>query len=107
MWQLLILQKFPEDLEAPNYIDPDDPEKKRLLGRTEVERRAEYFTQLEKEMAESQIAFPVQLIKGCLDNDPSARPTVEQLEGEMQFAMIQGKVKGFTECAQTFSHYTA
>ena len=53
-------------------------------------------------MTESQVMFPVHLIKRCLDNDPSARPTVEQLEGEMQLAMNQGKVKGFTECAQNF-----
>ena len=59
-----------------NYADPDSPG--RLLGRTEVERRQLYFDQLEGNI---QL---IQLIKTCLHNDPSQRPTAEQLVTELE-----------------------
>ena len=62
---------FPGDLLEHNYTDPDNPG--RLLGRTEAERRQPYFDQLE---GNAQL---VELIKTCLHNDPSQRPTAEQL----------------------------
>ena len=59
-----------------NYADPDSPG--RLVGRTEVERRQLYFDQLEGNI---QL---VRLIKTCLHNDPSQRPTAEQLVTELE-----------------------
>ena len=68
--KLIIIQLFPGNLLEPNYADPTDPEL--LVARTEVERRQEYFDQLE-----GKILVP--LIKSCLHNTPSRRPSAEQL----------------------------
>ena len=65
------MQVFPGELLEPNHTDPEDPA--RLLGRSEVERRQPYFNQLE----EFKVLTP--LIKICLHNDPSRRPTAERL----------------------------
>ena len=54
----------------PNYADPNDPDQ--LMARTEVERRQPYFDQLEGRTL-------VSLIKTCLHNSPSRRPSAEQL----------------------------
>ena len=62
-----------------NYTDPDSPG--RLLGRTEVERRQPYFDQLEGNV---QLAQLVRLTKRCLHNNPSQRPTAEQLVAELE-----------------------
>ena len=67
---------FPGDLLEPNYPDPENPD--RLTGRTEVERRGEYFEQLEQS-AFRQHQSMIQLTKDCLHNTPSRRPTAEQL----------------------------
>ena len=61
---------FPGDLLEPNYADPNDPDQ--LMARTEVERRQPYFDQLEGRTL-------VSLIKTCLYNSPSRRPSAEQL----------------------------
>ena len=61
---------FPGDLLEPNYADPNDPEQ--LTVRTEVERRQLYSDQLVGQTL-------VSLIKACLHNSPSRRPTSEQL----------------------------
>ena len=86
------IQKFPDVLKAPTYCDPDAPERI-LRGRSEVERRVEYFDQLEEEISQGhgQMHKLVQLIKGCLDNDSSTRPTAEKLAQEMQQLAIEGK----------------
>ena len=68
--KLIIIQLFPGNLLEPNYADPTDPEL--LVARTEVERRQEYFDQLEGKIL-------VLLIKSCLHNTPSRRPSAEQL----------------------------
>jgi hypothetical protein len=68
---------FPGDLLEHNYADPDRPG--RLEGRTEVERRQLYFDQL----LERDVQL-VRLIKTCLHNDPSQRPTAEQLVTELE-----------------------
>ena len=67
---LLKLQLFPGDLLEPNYADPNDPE--RLMGHNEVEQRQLYFEQLKEEA----LAL---LIKSCLHNSLSRRPTAEQV----------------------------
>ena len=69
---------FPGDLLEHNYADPDSPG--RLVGRTEVERRQLYFDQLEGNV----YVQLVRLIKTCLHNDPSQRPTAEQLVTELE-----------------------
>lgn len=70
-----------------NYADPDNPG--RLLGRTEVERRQLYFDQLGGNF---QLAQLVQLIKTCLHNDPSQRPSADQLVTELEG--MKGDIEG-------------
>ena len=68
---------FPGNLRQHNYADPDNPD--RLVGRSEVERRGEYFEQLEDLLPGGIRHTFVQLTKNCLRNSPSQRPTAEQL----------------------------
>ena len=59
------------------------------MGRTEVERRQLYFDQLE---GNAQLVQLVQLTKLCLHNDPSQRPTAEQLVAELE--RVKGDIEG-------------
>ena len=67
---------FPGELLEHNFPDPSNPD--RLLGRSEVERRGEYFEQLEQSLHRQHHPL-IQLTKHCLHNTPSRRPTAEQL----------------------------
>ena len=71
----LSTQVFPGDLLEPNFPDPDNPE--RLVARSEVERRGMYFEQLENSLLRGEQHPFVQLVKQCLHNIPSQRPTTE------------------------------
>ena len=66
---------FPANLRAPNYTDPGDPD--RLLARTEVERRGEYIQILHQQLGDQHPL--VQLVKQCLHNTPSRRPSTREL----------------------------
>ena len=66
---------FPGDLLEPTFPDPDNPE--RLVGRSEVERRGVYFEQLENSLLRGEQHPFVRLVKQCLHNIPSQRPTTE------------------------------
>ena len=68
---------FPGNLLQHNYADPENPD--RLVGRSEVERRGEYFDQLEDLLPGGRKDAFIQLTKNCLQNAPSQRPTAEQL----------------------------
>lgn len=70
-------QIFPGNLLQHNYVDPENSD--RLLGRTEAERRGKYLEQLENLLPEGNRHPLLQLIKDCLRNAPSQRPTAEQL----------------------------
>ena len=72
---------FPGDLLEPNYSDPDDSE--HLLGRSEVERRGQYFEHIEQSMLGRQHPC-VLMTKQCLHNSPSRRPTAEQLVATLE-----------------------
>ena len=56
-----------------------------MLGHSEVERRQPYFDQLEGKAL-------VTLTKTCLDNDPSKRPTAEQIVTALEEA--KGDIEG-------------
>ena len=72
---------FPGDLLEPNYSDPDNSEN--LLGRSEVERRGQYFEHIEQSMLGGQHPC-VLMTKQCLHNSPSRRPTAEQLVATLE-----------------------
>ena len=74
-------QVFPGNLLQHNYPNPDNPDQ--LLGRNEVERRGNYFDQLYRLL---------QLMKDCLHNVPSRRPTAEQLVTSLE--EMKGEVEG-------------
>ena len=71
------MQVFPEKLLESTYPDPNDPQ--RILAHSEVERRREYINLLEKELRDGENHPLTQMVKQCLQNDPSRRPTTEQL----------------------------
>ena len=81
---------FPGDLLQPTYADPDHPG--RLVGRSEVGRRQAYFDQLEDLVPGGVRRLLVQMIKDCLRNDPSQRPTAEQLVTVLEG--MKGDVEG-------------
>ena len=72
---------FPSNLLQPTYPDPEN--RRRLIARSEVERRGEYITSLHCQLGERHPL--VELVTQCLDNDPEYRPTadvvLQQLEG--------------------------
>ena len=73
----MFIQVFPGDLLEPNYADPNNSE--HLIARSEVERRESFLEQLEREQH-----CCIQLIKDCLHNTPSRRPTAEQLVATLE-----------------------
>ena len=68
---------FSEDLLEVDYSDPTKSNKP--LHRSEVERRAKYFDQLEDKIVKGQHHPLAQLSKDCLKNNPWQRPSAEQL----------------------------
>ena len=80
---------FPGDLQ-PTFADPDHPG--RLIGHSEVGRRQTYFDQLEDLLPGGVRCIFVQMIKDCLRNDPSQRPTAEQLVTVLEG--MKGDVEG-------------
>ena len=73
---------FPGDLLESTYPDPNNPEE--VVGRSEVERRKEYVKQLEKELYDGENHPLTRMVKRCLHNVPSRRPTTEQLVTELE-----------------------
>ena len=75
------MQVFPGALKPIAYPDPNDAEN--LLARNEVGRREDYIDQLHQQLGEGHPL--VRMIKQCLHNVPSRRPSTEevlqQLEG--------------------------
>ena len=70
-------QIFPGNLLEPTYMDPENRHK--LIARSEVERRRQYIGQLENKFPTGEHHPFVHLVKRCLHNDPSERPTSEEL----------------------------
>ena len=65
----------------PTRVDPRN--RKRVIGLTEVERREKYFQQVRGD-------HPlVELIRGCLDNDPPQRPDALRILGRIRQVISQ------------------
>ena len=71
------MQVFPGVLLEHTYPDPSNP--RQLLARSEVDRRGNYFEYLERKLQENAGYPLVGVIKQCLENTPTERPTAEQL----------------------------
>ena len=86
------MQIFPGNLLQHTYADPDNPN--RLVGRSEVGRRQAYLDQLEDLLpASGEVkCLLIQVIKDCLQNAPTQRPTAEQLVTALEG--IKGVIEG-------------
>ena len=80
------IQVFPGNLLASTFPDPDNPG--HVVGRTEVERRAEYIELLEKEIGNHYPSL-VQLIKQCLHNAPEERPATDEVLNQLQRLKVE------------------
>lgn len=76
------LQVFPVDLLESTYPNPNDADI--VLARSEVERRQRYFDILNKEILASKHSSLTWMVKRCLQNAPSRRPTMEEIAVELQ-----------------------
>ena len=76
------MQTFPGNLLEPTYVDPEN--RQRLVARCEVDRRHRYIEQLEDKLPTGERHPFVQLVKRCLHNDPSERPTSEELVASLE-----------------------
>ena len=74
---IYIPQTFPGNLLEPTYSDPDNQDN--LLARSEVERRQVYIDQLDQKLPDCGHHPLVQLVKCCLKNTPSQRPSAEEV----------------------------
>lgn len=75
------MQTFPGELLDPTYTDPEN--NANLIARSEVERRKKYFERLESDTPGGDFHPLVALIKRCLNNNSSERPTATILLTEI------------------------
>ena len=69
-----LTQTFPKDLKPPNYRDPVT---RRVLGRTEIERREHYIQPMQAALGETHPL--VKLTLDCLGYDPEDRPSAVEV----------------------------
>ena len=79
------MQKFPGALLPYTYRDPENF--RRRLARTEVQRREEYIKLLHQQLGEQHPL--VLLVKQCLDDEPSERPSAQELLQQLEGMRIQ------------------
>ena len=81
---------FPGDLLEPTYSDPENQDN--LLARSEIDRRQVYIDHLETTLPNGEHHPLVQLVKHCLKNTASQRPTAEDVQKflEEMKATIEG-----------------
>ena len=74
-----LTQTFPKDLKPHTYPDPDT---RRLVGRTEIERRDVYVQQMKTSLGE---AHPlVKLTLNCLEHFAEDRPSAVEVLGRLE-----------------------
>ncbi len=86
-------QVFPGNLLPPNY--PDAQNRRRLIARSEVERRENYFTRLYRQLAERHPL--VQLVERCLHNDPEYRPSAVEVLQQLEAVEIEDPYQDLTK----------
>ena len=72
---------FPGDLLPSTYPNPDNSDQ--LLARSEVQRREEYIDQLHTQLGGAEHSL-AQMVKQCLHNSPSRRPSAEEVLGQLE-----------------------
>lgn len=86
-----ITQQFPGDLLPSTYPDPE----KGVIGISELERRQVYVRILEAQIGHIHLGL-VELIKQCLQTDPTLRPSTDELLSTLQG--MKGDVEGVYGC---------
>ena len=86
-------QVFPGNLLRHTYPDPEN--RRRLIARSEVERRRDYVTPLRRQLGERHPL--VQLVEQCLDDDPEFRPTAEMLLQQLEGVVINDPYQHLTK----------
>ncbi len=80
MFPATALQEFPSQLRAAAEPDPQNPGQ--LIALTEVERRVKYVQMFHQQLG---VNHPlVHLMKRCLRNDPSKRPSADKVLDELK-----------------------
>ena len=74
-----ITQTFPKDLKPATYLDPVT---RRLLGRTEVERREVYVQEMKASLGETHLI--VKLTLDCLEHFPDDRPSAVDVSRRLE-----------------------
>ena len=74
-----LMQVFPKDLKPPNYRDPVT---RKVLGRTEIERREHYIQPMQTAFGETHPL--VKLTLDCLEYDPEDRPSAVEVLGQLE-----------------------
>ena len=69
-----LTQTFPKDLKPPNYRDPRT---RRIVGRSEIERREHYIQPMQAALGETHSL--VKLTLDCLEYDPEDRPSAVEV----------------------------
>ena len=78
----VLSQTFPKPLAAA-YMDA----RRRMVGRTELERRGEYVQQIQRQLREDHPL--IKMIERCLSNLPQDRPTVDLVLDFLQQARAE------------------
>ena len=79
-----LIQIFPKDLKPANYFDPAT---QRILGRSEIERRIDYFQVLYQQLSKSHPL--VDLVHRCLAYRPQDRPSASEVLEQLENARIR------------------
>ena len=74
-----LAQTFPKNLKPPNYRDPVT---RRIVGRSEIERREHYIQLLQVAFGETHPL--VKLTLDCLEYDPEDRPSAVELLRQLE-----------------------
>ncbi len=92
------MQIFPSNLRPATYVDQEylkNSGRKRLLARTEVERRGEYITRLHRNFGAQHPL--VQLVELCLENDPEDRPSASEVLRRLEELQLDDPYQGMTK----------